>query len=214
MLSRGKGDPPDPAQEKIASTRSLPGLAKIARNCKACDLWKRSTQTVFGEGSSNSKVMFIGEVPGDQEDRAGKPFIGPAGQLLNKALAEAGIDRGKVYVTNAVKHFNWEPRGRRRIHKKPKASEIAACRPWLDAEIERLRPRVIVCLGATASQALLGSKFRVTQHRGEFIESPLARHVIATVHPSSILRAPDEETRHEEMRLFLADLKKIAAVIS
>ncbi len=214
MATRKKSDSPDPAQAKIPSTPTLPGLAKIAEKCKACDLWKRSTQTVFGEGAPNSKVMFVGEVPGDQEDRAGKPFVGPAGQLLNKALAEAGIDRSKVYVTNVVKHFNWEPRGKQRIHKKPKASEIAACRPWLDAEIERLRPEVVVCLGATASQALLGSDFRVTQHRGEFLDSPLARWVLATVHPSSILRAPDEETRHEETRRFIADLKKIAAVIT
>lgn len=175
---------------------------------------KRSTQVVFGEGEPDSKIMFIGEVPGDQEDRAGKPFVGPAGQLLNKALAEAGIDRRKVYVTNAVKHFNWEPRGKRRIHQKPRASEIAACRPWLDAEIARLHPQVIVCLGATASQALLGKQFRVTQHRGEFIESPLAPYVMATVHPSAILRAPDEGTRHEQTRRFVADLKKIAQTIS
>jgi DNA polymerase len=169
---------------------------------------------VFGEGKISSTVMFIGEVPGDQEDRAGKPFVGPAGQLLDRALAEAGIDRAKVYVTNAVKHFNWEPRGKRRIHKKPRASEIVACRPWLDAEISRLKPAVIVCLGATAAQAVLGNKFRVTQHRGEFIDSPLAPRVMATVHPSSILRAPDDETRHEETRRFVADLKLIRPLIS
>jgi uracil-DNA glycosylase len=208
------GNPEDPAQKKIPSTPTLQGLAKIAKNCKACDLWKRGTQTVFGEGEPDSKVMFVGEVPGDQEDRAGKPFVGPAGNLLNKALAEAGIDRSKVYVTNAVKHFNWEPRGKRRIHKKPSAAEIAACRPWLDAEIARLRPKVIVCLGATAAQALLGKGFRVTQHRGEWIESALAPYVTATVHPSSILRAPDDDARHEEMKRFVADLKKIAKFIS
>jgi DNA polymerase len=208
------GNPEDSAQKKIPSTPTLPGLAKISKNCKACDLWKRGTQTVFGEGEPNSKVMFIGEVPGDQEDRAGKPFVGPAGNLLDKALIEAGIDRSKVYVTNAVKHFNWEPRGKRRIHKKPNAAEIAACRPWLDAEIARLRPKVIVCLGAAAAQALLGKTFRVTQHRGEFIESTLAPYVAATVHPSSILRAPDDATRHEEMKRFVVDLKKIAKVIS
>lgn len=209
-----RGNPGDPAQSKIPSTRTLEGLARIASDCKACDLWKRGTQTVFGEGEPDSKVMFVGEVPGDQEDLAGKPFVGPAGKLLDTALSEAGIDRSKVYVTNAVKHFNWEPRGKRRIHKKPSSSQIAACRPWLDAEIARLRPRVIVCLGATASQALFGKEFRVTQHRGEFIESSLAPYVTATVHPSSILRAPDDETRHEEMRRFVADLKKIAKVIS
>ena len=206
-------DPEDAAQKKIASTPSLKSLAKLSEGCHACDLWKRATQVVFGEGEPNSTVMFIGEVPGDLEDRAGKPFVGPAGRFLDKALAEAGIDRGKVYVTNAVKHFNWEPRGKRRIHKKPRASEIAACRPWLDAEIARLRPRVIVCLGATAAQALLGPKFRVTQHRGEFVESSLAPHVLATVHPSSILRAPDDDTRHLETQRFVEDLKKIARVI-
>jgi DNA polymerase len=157
--------------------------------------------------------MFVGEQPGDREDRAGKPFVGPAGQLLDNALVEAGIDRTKVFVTNAVKHFKWEPSGKRRLHKKPNAREIAACRPWLDAEIAALRPRVIVCLGATAAQALLGRDFRVTQKRGEFIPSQLAPVVMATVHPSSILRAPDDEARHLEMRRFIDDLKKIAAEI-
>ncbi len=203
----------DPAQKKIATTPSLTGLAKLAENCKACDLWKRATQTVFGEGRPDSKVMFIGEVPGDREDRAGKPFVGPAGNLLDQALAEAGIDRSMVYVTNAVKHFNWEERGKRRIHKKPRATEIVACRPWLDAEISRLKPDVIVCLGATAAQALLGKDFRVTKHRGEFVESSLAPRVTATIHPSAILRAPDEAARHEEMERFVADLKKIAKAI-
>ena len=204
----------DAAQAKIPATRSLPGLAKLAQNCKACDLWKRATQAVFGEGRPDAKVMFVGEVPGDREDREGKPFIGPAGNLLDKSLQEAGIDRGEVYVTNAVKHFNWEERGKRRIHKKPRASEIAACRPWLEAEIARLRPEVIVCLGATAAQALLGKDFRVTRHRGEFIVSALAPHVTATIHPSEILRAPDEAARHEELGRFVEDLKKIAKVIS
>ena len=213
MPKRASGDAQDAAQKKIPSTPTLPGLAKLSRNCKACDLWKRATQTVFGEGKADSKVMLVGEVPGDQEDRAGKPFVGPAGNLLNKALLEAGIDREKVYVTNAVKHFNWEERGKRRIHKKPSEREIRACRPWLDAEIERLRPEVIICLGATAAQALLGKDFRVTQHRGEFIDSDLAPHVAATVHPSAILRAPDDETRHEEMKRFVEDLKKVAKVI-
>jgi uracil-DNA glycosylase family protein len=158
--------------------------------------------------------MFVGEQPGDKEDLEGKPFVGPAGALLDKALVEAGIDRTKVYVTNAVKHFKWEPRGKRRIHKKPNAAEIAACRPWLDAEISVLKPRVVVCLGATAAQALLGRDFRVTQRRGEFVESPLAPLVMATVHPSSILRAPDDETRDEGMRRFVADLKKLSRVLS
>jgi uracil-DNA glycosylase len=203
----------DPAQKKISATPTLAGLARLAQNCKACDLWKRATQAVFGEGRPDSKVMFIGEVPGDREDREGKPFVGPAGNLLDKALAEAGIDRSMVYVTNAVKHFNWEERGKRRIHKKPRASEIAACRPWLEAEIGRLRPEVIVCLGATAAQAILGKDFRVTRHRGEFVDSALAPHVTATIHPSAILRAPDEAARHEEMKRFVEDLKAIAKVI-
>ena len=192
---------------------SLEELAQAAKDCKACDLWKRGTQTVFGEGSPHAKVMLVGEQPGNQEDLEGKPFVGPAGKLLDAALEEAGVDRTKVYVTNAVKHFKWEPRGKRRIHKKPNAIEIAACRQWLDAEIAALQPKVIVCLGATAAQALLGNDFRVTQHRGEFLKSPLAPYMMATVHPSSILRAPDDDTRHEEMKRFIADLKKISKLV-
>ncbi len=189
-------------------------LRAEAKNCKACDLWKNATQTVFGEGGGAApKVMFVGEQPGDQEDLSGKPFVGPAGKLLDKALEEAGIDRRKVYVTNAVKHFKWEPRGKRRIHKKPNATEIAACRRWLDAELALIRPKVIVCLGATAAQALFGKDFRVTQHRGERLQSPLAPVVMATVHPSSILRAPDDETRHEEMRRFIEDLRKVTQAL-
>jgi DNA polymerase len=197
----------------IPTKATLDELREAAKSCKNCDLWKLGTQTVFGEGAAHSKLMLVGEQPGDQEDLAGKPFVGPAGKLLDNALVEAGIDRKKVYVTNAVKHFKWEPRGKRRIHKKPNAAEIAACRPWLDAEIATIRPKVIVCLGATAAQALLGKDFRVTQHRGEFVESALAPYVAATVHPSSILRAPDENVRHEEMARFIADLKKIARVL-
>jgi uracil-DNA glycosylase len=197
----------------IPTKATLEELRKAAQTCKNCALWKLGTQTVFGEGAPHSKLVLVGEQPGDQEDLAGKPFIGPAGKLLDRALVEAGIDRKKVYVTNAVKHFKWEPRGKRRIHKKPNAAEIAACRPWLDAEIAAIRPAVIVCLGATAAQALLGKDFRVTQQRGEFIESPLAPYVAATVHPSSILRAPDETARQEEMARFIADLKKIARVL-
>lgn len=155
----------------------------------------------------------MGEQPGNDEDLAGKPFVGPAGKLLDKALVEAGIHRDEVYVTNTVKHFKWEPKGKRRLHKKPNGREIAACRPWLEAELEVLKPKVLVCLGATAAQALLGKEFRVSQRRGEFVESELAEHVVATVHPSSILRAPDEETRHSEMDRFIADLKKVAKVI-
>ena len=188
-------------------------LQEAARDCRACPLWKTGTQTVFGEGSRHAKVVFVGEQPGNDEDLAGKPFVGPAGKLLDKALEEAGIDRNEVYVTNAVKHFKWEPKGKRRIHKKPNGREIAACRPWLEAELSVLKPKVLVCLGATAAQALLGKDFRVSRQRGQFVESELAENTVATVHPSSILRAPDEETRHREMALFVADLKKIAKVI-
>src|SRR5579862_8093928 len=188
---------------------SLDELREASKTCEACDLWKLGTQTVFGEGMPTAKIMLVGEQPGNQEDLEGKPFVGPAGKLLDAALEEAGIDRSKVYVTNAVKHFKWEPRGKRRIHKKPNAVEIAACRQWLDGEMAALKPKVIVCLGATAAQALLGKDFRVTQHRGEFLKSPLAPILMATVHPSSILRAPDETTRREEMERFINDLSKI-----
>src|ERR1700722_18919414 len=198
----------------IPTKASLDELRQAAKSCKNCDLWKLGTQTVFGEGAAHSKLMLVGEQPGDQEDQSGKPFVGPAGKLLDTALADAGIDRKTVYVTNAVKHFKWEPRGKRRIHKKPNAVEIAACRPWLDAEIAAMRPKVIVCLGATAAQSLLGRDFRVTQHRGELIPSTLAASLMATVHPSSILRAPDEETRHAEMKRFVADLKKAARLLA
>jgi DNA polymerase len=165
---------------------------------------------VFGEGGRKADLMLIGEQPGDQEDLSGHPFVGPAGGVLDKALDAAGIDREAVYVTNVVKHFKWEPRGKRRIHKKPNAAEIAACRPWLDTEIQLVAPRAIVCLGATAAQALLGRAFKVTAHRGEFVESPLAPLVMATVHPSSILRAPDDETRRRETQRFIEDLKMAA----
>jgi DNA polymerase len=179
----------------------------------ACDLYKTGTQTVFGAGSSHARVMFVGEQPGDKEDIQGLPFVGPAGALLDKALIEADIARDDVYVTNVVKHFKWEPRGKRRIHKKPNNIEIAACRPWLEAELAVTKPQVIVCLGATAAQALLGKSFRVTQHRGELIPSPLAPYVMATVHPSAVLRAPDDESRRRERLLFVEDLKKVAQVI-
>jgi len=176
-------------------------------------LWERGTQTVFGEGGRRAKVMFIGEQPGNEEDLQGKPFVGPAGRLLDEALEQAGIDRRQAYVTNVVKHFKWEARGKRRIHKKPNSTEIEACRPWIEAEIAAVKPRAIVCLGATAAQSLLGKDFRVTRQRGEFLESPLAPLVMATVHPSSILRAPDEDTRRTEMRRFVDDLKKIAGIL-
>ncbi len=190
----------------------LPTLAVLreqAAGCRACDLWKRGTQTVFGEGPRRAKVMFVGEQPGNDEDLCGRPFVGPAGKLFDKCLAEAGIDRNAVYVTNAVKHFKWEPRGKRRIHAKPNLREITACRPWLDAEIAMVKPQAIVCLGATAAQALIGRAFRVTRHRGELIASPLARYVMATIHPSAILRSPDAETRRLETARFIADLKSL-----
>jgi len=200
------------ALQLIPHRASLRALADAAKNCRACDLWKHATRTVFGEGAAKAAVMMVGEQPGDKEDLAGKPFVGPAGMLLDKALAEAGIDRATVYITNAVKHFKWEPRGKVRIHKKPNGKEIAACRPWLDAEIVAIRPKLVVLMGATAAQAVLGKDFRVTQHRGEFIEAttPYEHQVTATVHPSSILRAPDEETRHREMEQFVEDLRAVA----
>lgn len=210
MARRLDSFPPAP----VPAHPTLAKLQEAAQGCRACDLWKRGTQTVFGEGARHARVMFVGEQPGDKEDLQGRPFVGPAGLVLDKALLEAGIDRSQVYVTNAVKHFKWEPRGKRRIHKKPNSLEIAACRPWLDAEIEVVRPEVIVCLGATAAQALLGNKLRVSQRRGEMIASGLAPLITATVHPSSILRAPDDETRHREMRLFVADMKKVAAALA
>jgi DNA polymerase len=188
-------------------------LQIAAADCKACHLWKCGTQTVFGEGKQTSTVMFIGEQPGDREDLAGRPFVGPAGGLLDKALAEAGIDRTRVYVTNVVKHFKWEPRGKRRIHKKPNAAEINACRPWLEAEIRVVKPRAIVCLGSTAAQAVIGPKFRVSTQRATFVQSPLAPLVTATVHPSSILRAPSDEARRAETARFIDDLKKIKKAI-
>jgi DNA polymerase len=196
----------------IPEKPTLPKLRAAAADCKACPLWQTGTQTVFGEGAAHADVVFVGEQPGDQEDLEGRPFVGPAGKLLDKALVEAGIDRDQVYVTNVVKHFKWQARGKRRIHQKPNWREIAACRPWLDTEIALLEPRVLVCLGATAAQALLGRDFRVSRQRGELVESPLAPNVLATVHPSSILRA-DAETRELEYREFVRDLEKVAQVI-
>ena len=188
---------------------TVPKLREAAMTCRACELWKRGTQTVFGEGRSKARVMLVGEQPGDQEDVQGRPFVGPAGKILDKALEEAGINRDEVYVTNAVKHFKWEPRGKRRIHKKPNSMEITACKPWIEAEIDVVKPDVIVCLGATAAQALLGREFRVSTQRGTWISSPLAPFVMATVHPSSLLRAPDEVTRRLETKRFIQDLKLV-----
>ena len=193
---------------------SLPKLRRAAAGCRACDLWRRATQTVFGEGPSRARVMFVGETPGDREDLEGRPFVGPAGRLLDAALQSAGIDRSAIYLTNAVKHFKWEPRGNKRIHQKPNSVEIAACRPWLDAEIAVVKPEVLVCLGATAAQALLGRSFRVTTQRGRFVASALAPRVLATVHPSSILRAPDAATRRTETARFVSELKKVARALA
>jgi uracil-DNA glycosylase len=206
--------PGEPVPGLLPIRPTLASVKEVAAGCKACDLYLKGTQTVFGEGPPRARIMFVGEQPGDAEDIAGHPFVGPAGRLLDRALQEAGIDRRLVYVTNIVKHFKWEPRGKRRIHAKPNAGEVAACRPWLETEIALVKPRVLVCLGATAAQALLGRSFKVSQQRGEIVASPLAPIVTATVHPSSILRAADEEARREEMRLFVADLAKVAAAAS
>jgi len=205
---------PRSAADFIPERPTLSKLREAAKDCRGCHLWKIGTQTVFGEGGRHAPLMLVGEQPGNEEDLSGHPFVGPAGKLLDRALADAGIDRSAVYVTNVVKHFKWEPRGKRRIHKKPNAAEISACRPWLDAEIALVKPRVIVCLGATAAQALLGRQFRVTAHRGAFVPSPLAPRVLATVHPSSILRAPDDESRHREMKQFTNDLRTAARALS
>jgi len=206
----GGGEGP-PVPELIPDRPSLASVRKAAKGCRACDLYKRGTQTVFGEGPARARLMLVGEQPGDAEDLDGHPFVGPAGKLLDRALADAGIDRTIVYLTNVVKHFKWEPRGKRRIHAKPNGAEIGACRPWLETEIALVKPRILVCLGATAAQALLGPGFKVTRQRGTFVPSALAPHVTATVHPSSILRAPDEESRRRELRLFVRDLRRVAA---
>jgi DNA polymerase len=198
------------AAEYLPESRTLSELREAANNCHGCDLWRNATQSVFGEGSEDAEVMFVGEQPGDQEDKEGRPFVGPAGRMLDRALEEAGIDRALVYVTNAVKHFKWQPRGKRRIHQKPNWAEMMACRPWLEAEIEVVQPRVIVPLGATAAQSLLGRDFRVTKQRGELIESPWAEYVMATIHPSAILRAEDRDTEYAG---FVADLRNVAKLL-
>ena len=204
----------DAASPAGAAVRPDLGQVRVrAAGCRACDLWKLGTRTVFGEGPLDAPLMVVGEQPAHEEDLAGRPFVGPAGRLLDRALADAGIDRAHVYVTNVVKHFKWEPRGPRRIHKTPNRTEVAACRPWLEAEIQAVQPRVIVCLGATAARALLGAAFRVTVGRGRFVESPLAPFVVATVHPSAILRAPDDETRQTETERFVDDLRLAAGAL-
>ena len=197
------------AAQYIPPNPTIPRMQSAAKACRGCDLWKNASQTVFGEGAPKARVMFVGEQPGDQEDLQGHPFVGPAGRILERALKDAGISRDEVYVTNAVKHFKSEPRGKRRIHKKPNAREVEACKPWLEAEIRALRPDIVVCLGATAAQSLLGRAFRVTTSRGKVMPFPLSQFAIATVHPSSILRTREDEARHAAMRDFVSDLKKI-----
>jgi DNA polymerase len=200
------------AVEFLPERLTLPALREAAAACRGCRLWEVGTQTVFGEGAEDAEAMFVGEQPGDQEDRAGKPFVGPAGRVFDDALAEAGIDRASVYVTNAVKHFKWQARGKRRIHQKPNWTEMTACRPWLEAELEVVKPRVLVLLGATAAQTLLGRQFRVTRHRGELLVSELAEAVTATVHPSSILRGEPEE-RDANFAAFVDDLRVVAGLL-
>jgi uracil-DNA glycosylase len=199
---------------KIANPRSLRSVAAAAKDCRGCELWSRATQTVFGEGPRAARVVLVGEQPGDKEDLAGHPFVGPAGRILDEALAAAGIDRARVFVTNAVKHFKWRASGKRRLHERPSSAEIAACRVWLELELRLVAPDIVVALGATAAQALLGRAFRVTKDRGKVVSSPLAPRVVATVHPSSILRAPDEESRRDEMRAFVRDMRVVAKLMA
>jgi uracil-DNA glycosylase len=212
----GVEPPPEgtPVEELIPERPTLERLRETAAACRACELWRSGSQTVFGEGAKRARVVLVGEQPGDREDREGRPFVGPAGALLDRALEDAGIDRREAYVTNVVKHFRFEERGKRRIHKKPSAEHIAACRPWLHSELAQVDPEVLVCLGATAAQALLGRQFRVTKQRGQFVESPLAPRATATVHPSSILRAPDEESRRREREAFVEDLRVVAKALA
>jgi uracil-DNA glycosylase len=198
------------AERRIPDRPGLRNLREAAAGCRACPLWKTGTQTVFGAGRRSAKVMFVGEQPGDREDREGKPFVGPAGRVLDNALEEAGIDRGDAYVTNVVKHFKWIPKGKRRIHQKPNREEITACRPWLEAELQVVKPKVMVCLGATAARALLGSDFRVTQDRGKLVETDLAPIATGTVHPSSILRIDDEDERRVARDELADDLREVA----
>ncbi len=201
------------AADFLPANQSMKSLREAAAHCRGCDLYKYATQTVFGEGPVRAKVVFVGEQPGDMEDRDGQPFVGPAGALLRKTMEQAGIKPGSAYITNAVKHFKFIERGKKRIHQKPKAIEIQACEPWLETELRKVHPKIVVALGATAAQALLGRTFRLTKHRGEILSSPLAPRVLATVHPSSILRAPDSDTRRREMGKFLEDLRQVAGML-
>jgi DNA polymerase len=205
---------PDDATPFLPERRALKDLREAVRGCRGCHLWRGATQAVFGEGLKRSSVMFVGEQPGDKEDRAGRPFVGPAGRELDKALEAVGIARDEVYITNVVKHFKFEERGRRRVHQTPKRFEIDACKPWLEEELRLVKPEALVLLGATASKALLGSSFRLTKHRGELLDSTLARVVTATIHPSAILRAPDDESRQAERRAFAEDLGVIARALA
>jgi uracil-DNA glycosylase family protein len=197
------------AEPFVPAHANLPQLREAAQACRGCDLYRNATQAVLGEGPRSARIVMVGEQPGDQEDRAGKPFVGPAGGILSRALEEAGIERSDVYITNAVKHFKYEERGKRRIHKKPSTTEIVACRPWLDAELERVHPEVIVCLGSTAAQALIGKQHRILKDRGRFFDQADGVSITATVHPSSILRAPDSEQRHAQYEAFVKDLKGV-----
>jgi uracil-DNA glycosylase family protein len=207
------GQKPAGAARYVPDHATLPKLRNAVNGCHGCELYARATQAVFGEGPERARIMFIGEQPGNDEDRSGHPFSGPAGKLLDRALEEVGIDRADTYVTNVVKHFKFEERGKRRIHKKPGGVEINACRPWLEAEISLVKPKVIVCLGATAAQSILGRDYRLTKERGHFVEHPWAPRVTSTVHPSAVLRAPDDEQRHAEYQRFVADLKKVRAAL-
>jgi uracil-DNA glycosylase family protein len=209
-MSKGTPTEAEPrrVEELLPRRRTLPALRDAAAGCRACDLWIRATQTVFGEGEPRARVVLVGEQPGDQEDRRGRPFVGPAGRLLDRALAEAGVDRSLVYVTNVVKHFKWRPQGKRRLHERPNRAEVTACLPWLEAEVAVLEPDILACLGATAAQALFGPAFRVGQHRGEVLNSRLGPTLVS-VHPSSILRAPDEESRQAALAGFVEDLTKV-----
>jgi len=210
----GKGEPFPGAASFIPEKRTLPVLRDALQACRGCDLYRHATQAVFGEGPKKARLVLIGEQPGSEEDVKGHPFVGPAGVLLGRALVDASIDRAQTYVTNVVKHSKFEERGKRRIHQKPRIGEIKACEPWLEAEIELIKPEVIVCLGATAAQTLLGAKFRLTKSRGVPVEHPWAPHVVATIHPSAILRVPDDAQRHEEYSRFIADLKGVRALLS
>jgi DNA polymerase len=204
----------DDATPFLPARESLKALREAAAGCRGCDLYEDATQTVFGEGRKSSRVMFVGETPGDREDREGRPFVGPAGRELDRALERAGLDRGDAYVTNAVKHFKFEERGKRRIHQKPDARQVRACRPWLEAELRQISPEALIILGATAAKALLGNAFRLTQQRGELLDSDLAAIVVATIHPSAILRERDDDARHLQREAFTSDLMVAADAIA